>query len=672
MKKWIEIFVSLALLANLNSQAAFGFSVNQGDQLYVANTEALCAGYSNCFFNDTADLPESNALNKAIKYARDNSLSGTTINVLSPYEINSHTIQIDYPVTIAGKSSGWISTSTSDCSRPMFNVTAQATFRDIYLNDGTCSNPSRDLLIINSASPVSIEHSTLENGQTAVVYQAGTGSLTLQFNHINANQTAVNSTNTDPNSKLLMVANNITSNGSTTQVTCAGPSSVDHNFWGDGILPSQSAAGCSIDDAKRLDAPIVTEATGVAARLQSLSGSFPSNDFYGFKASSPDATNLYVVNHGNSAPFTSAAGSVHSCSNYFDIFLPSSASPSSVTIALTYRTSNDCAPLIESAAYCGSGNQTKFPLLWYDPKTRVTDKWDKTGDKPQTPLGSIFSGQDTTCRSSQKTIEVVIDNNGRPDLLNDLFFTPFVIGFEQAGILSFTATSTTNAISVNWTTVTEVNTSSFYLIRSTSVEGTYEKITGDIAGTGSSSSGGSYAFSDSSVTTGQTYYYKLVVLNTDGSIQQTTAPISAALSPQVTSTMTATATRTLTLTPTQTLTRTPTRTLTPIYRSPTPFQTATPAFISTLPVEPTYFFPTSSETSEIEPTPDAIVTQTETPTPEETPTTTVTPTVTGTPHSGILDKTDRYSANSSIILYVVGGVVGTLSVLVILYLRRKR
>ena len=671
MKKAFVFCLVIILLAYSNPRITQAAPPMQAEQLYVAKTEALCTGYSNCFFNDTADLPESNALAKAIKFSRDNSLSGAVINVLAPYEINSHPIQVDYPVTIVGKNSGWISTPTTDCSRPMFIITAQATIQDIYLNDGSCSSPSRDLIVVNSASPVSIEHSTLENGKIAVTHQGGTGSLSLRFNHINANQTALESTNTDPLSNLLLAANNIINNGSSSQVVCARPSSVDHNYWGVGIMPSLSSSGCGVDDEKRLDAPIVTETTGVAARLQNLTSSFPSTDFYGFKASSPTAASLYVVNHGTAIPFTGSAGSLYACSNAFDVFLPSNASPSSITLSLTYRSTNDCAPLIESAAFCGSGNQTKIPLLWYDPKTQVTDKWDKTGDKPQTPMGNIFSGQDTTCKTASKTIEVVLDNDGRPDLLNDLFFTPFVIGFEQAGVLAFTATSTTSQITINWTTITESNTLGFYLTRATTIDGSFEKITGDINATGSDTSGSSYAYADSSVVSGQTYYYKLVVLNDDGSVQQTTAPISAALTSQATSTVTATATRTLT--PTRTLTRTPTRTLTPTYRTPTPFLTATQGPVTALPVDPTLSYPTSSTFPEAELTTESTVigVPTETPHPENTHTLTPTPTLSDTPQAGILDKTDRYSRDGFTPLYLGGAAVLALGVLIAIHLHRK-
>lgn len=663
MKKWLVSFSILLLLGSFGAQGISAAEPQQSGPLYVAKTEALCAGYSNCFFNDIPDLSESNALTKAIGFARDNTLINPSIYILSPYEINSHTIKVDYPVTIIGVNGGWISTSYSDCGSPMFTISAQTTIRDISLNDGVCIAPSRDLLVINSSAPVLIDHSTLEDGQTAVTYQGGTGQLTLQSNHINNNQFAINSTST---ANLLVVANNITANGTSTQASCVGNSNVDHNFWGTGVLPSQSAPGCGADDAKRLDAPIVKETTGVAARLMTLTNSLPSTDFYGFKASSSNPVDLYVVNHGNSPPFTEAAGSVEPCSNYYDVFLPQGASPTSVLLSFAYRDTTECAPIIQSAAFCGSGVQTKFPLLWYDPKTRVTDKWDKTGDNPQSSTGSIFAGQETTCRPGSKTIEVVlVDNSGRrPDLFNDLHFTPFVIGFEQAGVLSFTASPGTNAITLNWATITEVNTLSYSITRSNTADGTYNKISDDILATGSPTTGSSYSFTDSNAVTGQTYYYKLVVLNIDGSLQQSLGPLSASIQPLTTPTKTATLSRTPS--------RTPTRTLTPVYRSPTPFRTATSAFKTVGPEQPTLFLPTDTETPTLEQTSDLSLTPADTPTTTLTPSRTPTPTVSGTPRDGSLGKTDRYSGQKQL-PFILGGVAVLLLItLLAIYIHKKR
>lgn len=661
MKKWLLLISVFFLLGSFGTQGLTTAEAQQSNLIYVANTQDLCSGYTNCFFNDSTDLPQSNALMKAIKFARDNSLAETKIYVLSPYEINSHAIQVNYPVSIIGKNDGWISTSNEDCSQPMFVISARSTIRDIHLTDGTCNSPSRDLLVINSASPVLIEHNTLENGQTAISFESGAGQLTVQFNHINNNQTSIINTNSDPAAKMLVVANNITSTSPAAQVTCQRNSFVDHNYWGQGVMPGQSAPGCGADDAKRLDAPIVTETTGVAARLLSLTNTFPSTDFYGFKASSPNPSELYVVNHGSSAPFSSSAGNPYVCSNYFDVFLPSSSSPDEITLSFTYQNTSDCAPIIQSAAYCGFGNQTRFPLLWYDPQTRVTDKWDKTGDKPQSTSGNIYAGQETTCRTSSRTIEVIVDNNGRPNLLDDMHFTPFVIGFEQAGVLSFTSAAVNNTINLNWSTVTEVNTLKFYISRSTTSDGTYEKISEDIAAKGSPSSGDRYTYADLSATVGQTYYYKLVVIDTDGSVQQMVGPISASVTPQPSPTHTST----------PTATKLPTRTVTPT-RTQTPFLTATSAFKTGLPKEPTLFLSTITDTPILEFTPDLSSTPEGTPTPGLTPSRTPTSTISGTPNSGSLGKTDRYSGQKQVPFYLGGVAVLILISLLAVYIHREK
>jgi len=656
MKKFLISILIIILLVSISQQEFPVVEAQKQDSLYVANTKALCGNHSNCFYNDDADLAESNGLTKAIAFARENNLSGVTITVLPPYQINSHSIQVDFPVTIAGKDSGWITTSASDCTRPMFLISSEVTMRNISLNDGACQTLSRDLVVVNSNFPVLIEHSTLENGQTAVSFIGGAGNLTLQFNQIKNNQFAINRTNTDQNAILQVTANNIVSNGNPVQASCTGKSFVDHNFWGNGTLPSEAAPDCGADDARRLDAPIVNEGTGVAGRLMRLTSSFPAEDFYGFRASSPDPVNLYVVNHGGSMPFADDAGNLYACSNFFDVFLPPSASATELTLSFAYRDSNDCAPVIESAAYCGSGKQNNFPLLWYDPKTRVTDKWDKTGDQPQSSVGNIYRGQETVCRTGSKTIDVVIDNYGRPDLLNDLLFTPFVIGFEQGGILSFTASPASNRIDITWTTVTEVNTLGFQLSRSTSSDGTYELIANDIPAKGSETTGKSYSFSDSNVVAGQNYFYKLIIKSSDGSIQQILGPINALIP------LPSTATNPYPIPGNGT--RTPTRTI-------TPFLTATSIYKTDTDTDATLFLPTATETPVFEESPDPDLTPEATPTPSLIPSQTATPTISGTPLSGLLGKSDRYSGRSRV-PFILGGVaVLSLFLLLGLYIHRK-
>ena len=242
-----------------------------------------------------------------------------------------------------------------------------------------------------------------------------------------------------------------------------------------------------------------------------------------------------------------------------------------------------------------------------------------------------------------------------------------MIGYEQAGILSFTAIPTTNAINLNWTTVTEVNTEGFFISRSNTADGTYEKISGNIDATGSPTSGSIYSYSDTSAAVGQTYYYKLVIVNIDGSIQQTVGPKNASIPPQQTPTNTPTAT--ITRTPTRT--GTSTRTITPT-RTPTPFYTATSAYKTGLPEEPTLFLPTFTNTPTIELLPDLSLTPTETSTPTSTPSRTPTPTVSGTPSSGLLGKTDRYSGENHIPFYLGGVAVLILIALLAVYIHRKQ
>src|SRR5690606_4665294 len=103
--------------------------------------------------------------------------------------------------------------------------------------------------------------------------------------------------------------------------------------------------------------------------------------------------------------------------------------------------------------------------------------------------------------------------------------------------------------------VTEFNAQSFQVTRALTSDGAYEIISNDIDAAGLPASGDSYSYTDSTAAVGQTYYYELVILNTDGSIQQVVGPISASITPQSTATNTLTATITRTPTRTDTATR---------------------------------------------------------------------------------------------------------------------
>lgn len=162
---------------------------------------------------------------------------------------------------------------------------------------------------------------------------------------------------------------------------------------------------------------------------------------------------------------------------------------------------------------------------------------------------------------------------------------------------------------------------------------------------GVASVGGAYAFKDTAITFGMSYWYKLDVIGVNGQTIQTFGPKTIMTStetptvtntptrthtPTITQTPTVTKTPTITLTPTRTPTRTvtPTRTLYPtitpfVYRSPTPnyrltgtFLTATSQYQSSTPATATPdYAQTLTVQAELFPSPTLTATLTETPTP---------------------------------------------------------
>lgn len=103
-------------------------------------------------------------------------------------------------------------------------------------------------------------------------------------------------------------------------------------------------------------------------------------------------------------------------------------------------------------------------------------------------------------------------------------------------ISSFTAQAKAPQIQVDWKTATEINNAGFNLLRSTTQSGTYAKIAGLIpAKNPGSILGATYSYSDTAVTPGQTFYYKLVSVESSGGTQQF-GPVSAAIPAQATAT----------------------------------------------------------------------------------------------------------------------------------------
>jgi hypothetical protein len=142
-------------------------------------------------------------------------------------------------------------------------------------------------------------------------------------------------------------------------------------------------------------------------------------------------------------------------------------------------------------------------------------------------------------------------------------------------ISSFKAQAQGAAIQLGWTTATEVNNVGFYVVRSTTANGSYTQITaslipskclGCVAGT-------SYSYTDSSAAAGQTYYYKLESVDSHGAKHQY-GPVSTGTSaPTATSAPSATPVRTSV----PVASPTPSRTNTPVPASSTPTRAATAA-----------------------------------------------------------------------------------------------
>jgi len=143
--------------------------------IYIANTANQCSGKTQCFYNDDPDTPQSVALNKALSFARNNNLGGARIHILSAYSIKTDTVTIDFPVHLIGEDSGYLSTSSSNCNEPLLRITSEVSISNLYITDGSCNSPSRDLIVVDSSLDVLIESSTIEYGKNAIIQKKQPG-----------------------------------------------------------------------------------------------------------------------------------------------------------------------------------------------------------------------------------------------------------------------------------------------------------------------------------------------------------------------------------------------------------------------------------------------------------------------------------------------------------------
>lgn len=171
-------------------------------------------------------------------------------------------------------------------------------------------------------------------------------------------------------------------------------------------------------------------------------------------------------------------------------------------------------------------------------------------------------------------------------------------------LVYFRAISEDGAVFLEWETATEIDSAGFYVSRSTSQSGNFERIGSFISSKGDSVVGAYYEYRDSTVENGVTYFYVLEswdydntvnysdpVTATPGITDQTTTPTvtstlaqTPSISPSPTPTTESGVTPTVTNTPNRTSTVGPTRTNTSV---PNPTATPNPTFTPTAPVTDT-------------------------------------------------------------------------------------
>ena len=94
-------------------------------------------------------------------------------------------------------------------------------------------------------------------------------------------------------------------------------------------------------------------------------------------------------------------------------------------------------------------------------------------------------------------------------------------------LVSFSAAGRDGAVDLSWTTASELSNLGFHLYRAEAAGGPYTRITTSlIPGLGSSPTGRSYAYRDSGLVNGRTYYYQLEDVETTGRTERH-GPVSA-------------------------------------------------------------------------------------------------------------------------------------------------
>jgi hypothetical protein len=489
--------------------------------VYVAQTQSACEPYMpNCLF----DNAEGEALTRALE-----ANGYQKILIVGSYKVTQIPVQLNRPVTLGSQSNGSITTENTDCSKPLFEISSGVSIVDLKINAGmACSNPGRVMFRINSTSPVTVQHNTLEGGSHVFEYLDNMGSLTIAANHISGFENmAVQRAGENPLGMLRLVANNILGNNTAQPVVnCSGNGNVDHNFWGLNKLPSQMTTNCNAQDPKRLGAEVAKDPAGVKAKEITINNTSADLNAPISLQTDTGSIHAYLVDHGFlSAPaFPEISASIGTvCSNTYDLFITSINHANFLDINL--KLSDTCVALmngpLKNLNYC-EGNPQKVPLRWLDPSQTFTRGWDRIGEVEFVPGAQApFSA----CDASRRNVSVRIDNNPvvHPGLA-DLAYTPFVLALAESEVLNFALSFGNERVNVTWTAMKEDAISGYYVLRSDSAEGTYARISNLL--TASQATNGVYLFREPALLPyGLTYWYKLELMSKDGQTIMTTLPL---------------------------------------------------------------------------------------------------------------------------------------------------
>lgn len=601
----------------IQSEQSFNYLLvsSGGSTVYVAKDAATCGVNNPCYLNSKDDL--ATGLGTGLKDAIDVVDPNSIIYIIGLYPVKSNTVTINKSVIIQGNNNAAITSESLTCSQPLLLLNNEITIQNLSINDGICSSPSRDLLMIDSSQNINIISNNLSNGKDAIRIINLQGNLSIRFNNIiNNSGYAVNRPIASGIGQIHAVTNNLFNNRTGLQVNCGTKELgfVDHNYWGIGVLPGVAAPDCTSQPGKRLGSAIIDNLNnpGVQAQLVTVTTTkksyFENNIAIQRPTTNPVTPDfdIFIVNHGSNSvntPFlnSGSTSTLVPCSNYYDVFLARGLTNiQELNIFLKYDLNPACIANVESSTYCGQSNPALFPLWWYDPNQLITTGWTPTGKAPNGSSAAGASGQVTTCNLTNKEISVQIDSSGRPGITNDLYYTPFVVGLvgqPAASVLTnFTLTPGNMQVTINWSTASELNTSGFHVQRRPSGTFTFNRISPYLVHTGSDASGANYTFIDTEVTNLTGYDYRLEIIGTNllsvysniisatPSLPTFTSTTTVTTTPTITSTITLTSQFTKTTTPTisttptitgtSTITSTPTRT-----RAQTSTNTRTPFLI---------------------------------------------------------------------------------------------